>query len=555
MELSLKNFRSELPAEMVRKAEKASTRECDILKKGEYVAYVDERNESFDVSLSVTDSGIISKSSCDCSKKQGICRHQVALMIHLTKETKKQSPSKRKKKLSESAAVLEPIDPIELKDWLADVLENSKDLKLAFMLRFTSAQEYTSETIVELTENAVRLIEKNISNMDAAKQKRIISLWTDIHRSAVEKYLQNPSEKDPFDLVFSLLQTCNRYQDARGGKGIEKYIVTIFNGCITCVNNLQDEEIWEQSVTLWSAYIARVNHYFGSRYLFNFLQLYETSGDSRKKKLALIVANHFTRSKKPGADYARFVFKLVDENSMFEEWFSKFSLLSDDIEFNKFYISALIRIGQTDLAENLAFSQIRTNSYRADNITYYLLMGEVYKRTGDEKKLGGVLLQTVPYTFDFDDYLIAIKYLPDEQKQKSFRGHLISSARNHHHPTGSKNHEFLFRITDYEKKYKKMIDYIHDRTPYSLITKYFEPMFLTDKAALLEAMLRKRDYEGWLYTKEQDESDKQRFAELNELFRKHYTEPYLKLILKHAQKEWYHGLNSFMRFVERNINQ
>jgi len=50
MELTLKNYRMALPKALLKQAEKNTVRECDETTPGNYVAYVDEGNDSFDVS-------------------------------------------------------------------------------------------------------------------------------------------------------------------------------------------------------------------------------------------------------------------------------------------------------------------------------------------------------------------------------------------------------------------------------------------------------------------------------------------------------------------------
>src|SRR5271156_4676146 len=82
MVLTLKNYAAALPADLLLQAKKNKVRECDETEKGHFVAYVDDGNESFDVSLTIKAGNEITHHTCECNS--GVfCRHKAALIAHI----------------------------------------------------------------------------------------------------------------------------------------------------------------------------------------------------------------------------------------------------------------------------------------------------------------------------------------------------------------------------------------------------------------------------------------------------------------------------------------
>ena len=52
---------------------------------------------------------------------------------------------------------------------------------------------------------------------------------------------------------------------------------------------------------------------------------------------------------------------------------------------------------------------------------------------------------------------------------------------------------FSFQLLDYEEKYKKMLEFIKERTPYHLIIQYAEKMINADRKSFLKELMHKLD--------------------------------------------------------------
>jgi hypothetical protein len=127
MKIFLKNYKTAIPEELQKLAEKNTVRECDETVRGHCVAYVDEGKDSFDVSLVFGTDQQISTHSCDCKNTGNFCRHKAALLIHIAKGTKTPQSVNAKKK-SKAEVLPDEAGPEDLKQWVKDLLHKNKDI-------------------------------------------------------------------------------------------------------------------------------------------------------------------------------------------------------------------------------------------------------------------------------------------------------------------------------------------------------------------------------------------------------------------------------------------
>lgn len=186
MELTLKNYTTTLPKELLKLAAKNTVRECDETEKGHYVAYVDDGSESYDVSLVIEPGGEIKIADCDCKNNQHFCRHKTALLLFIAGEKKVKTTVKAKIKISKSEPLLEEAALNELKDWVRNLLTKNPDIELAFIHHFSAKHhQFTPEEIEKITNDALKAVVKTKKNVDPTQLKKIIELWTDIHAPIV----------------------------------------------------------------------------------------------------------------------------------------------------------------------------------------------------------------------------------------------------------------------------------------------------------------------------------------------------------------------------------
>lgn len=237
MNLSLKNYTTTLSKELQKLAEKNKVRECDETEKGHYVAYVDEGNDTFDVSLILSPKLEVVSHSCDCKNNGAFCRHCTALLIHLAKGTKI-TQSVKAKKISKAESLLEEAELIDLKEWVRDLLQKNKDIELSFTHYFSGKQQqYTPDEVTKLTDKAVKAVIKSKKNIDPTQLKKLIDLWSDIHAPIVKSYHANVANENSFLNFHTVIEGCLLFQanintnTNRIGKYAEGLLQQSVGGC------------------------------------------------------------------------------------------------------------------------------------------------------------------------------------------------------------------------------------------------------------------------------------------------------------------------------------
>ncbi|AZB22308.1 hypothetical protein EG338_09625 [Kaistella haifensis] len=132
--LNIIDLESQFSKQKINKAKKLSLREIEEDKKNNFICFIDEGEESYDVQISINEKLEIIDSSCDCSD-QGFCNHLLALAIHIF-EIKNNKPTKKTKlkakKISEAELAIENLNSEEIKGWILEFFKKIKRQKFNF---------------------------------------------------------------------------------------------------------------------------------------------------------------------------------------------------------------------------------------------------------------------------------------------------------------------------------------------------------------------------------------------------------------------------------------
>ena len=559
MEISLKHFKTILSKELLKQSEKNKVRECDETEKGHFVSYVDEGDESFDVSLTISSDGEVTEHTCDCKNGNIFCIHKASLLTHISTGKKLKHFIKPKKKISESETLLEETGLTELKEWVRDLLAKNKDIELAFIHYFSAKNhEYTTEEVVKLTTEAIKAIVKNKKNIDPTQSKKLIELWTEIHAPVVQNYLANIADENSFLNFHAVTETCCLFQlkiNINSNK-IPKYIEGLLQQSVEYLNNIYAEETWATATGYYIKYIPDGFDKIRMHYLLHLKNLVSFSNEERRKKLVELLAVQYKKSNADnilnGAQYTKIIFELVQEYKLSSEYCHLFQPIRYDNDFNTKLIRLLIQFNHIDLAEKYSRQQIAQNFREEYNIPYLRLLKEIYSLQKDEPKLANVLVELFPHTYDFDDFIHIYTKMQGDEEKKKWRTKILSKARNASRNNIIEATEFCFKLLAYEKKYMKMIEYIDEYTPHRIILQHFEQMVLSDKARLLKAIIEKRESYYWGIGKNDPEDDKNYFPAFFAAMLKHYTAVYLKAVIKNTvNTKLHYSLNKFVIYMKR----
>lgn len=210
--------------------------------------------------------------------------------------------------------------------------------------------------------------------------------------------------------------------------------------------------------------------------------------------------------------------------------------------------------GHLDLAKEYCQEQINSNYKEEYSIPYLKLLKEIYSIQRDEKGLVNVLNTLLPYTYNFDDFLYIYQRMA-EAERKAWRTKMLSRASNASY-SNKYARLFRFKLMDYDKNYRKMIDYIDSYTSFRSILEYFEPMALAYKKELLHAIIRKRDDYGFDSNSKESQNDVLCFPELFGKILHHYPADYLKLaVAQEERSNGYYSLNKFLIYMKEQLNK
>ncbi len=559
MEISIANYTTALPKALLSKAAKLAVRECDETEKGHFVAYVDEGEESYDVSLTLTPKGVVAAHTCDCKKGNSFCGHQAALLVQLAKGKQVKAVSKVKAKLNKAEALLETAGEVELKVWIRELLARNKDIELAFVHHFSAKQhEYTPEEAAQITRDAIKAVVKNKRTIEISELKRIVDLWTGIHAPIVQQYQAAAAEEAAFNNLHAVIKSCVEFNGKTNNTStkIPKYIEGLLLQCTEYLNNLQDETAWTKGT---GYFITRLKDDFGNvamHYLAHLNSLFGISNPHRKAAIIERLIVHYSKNNPDrmynGGAYTKMIFTIVQENGLFQQYQHVFKPIQFDNTYNLQLIKLLIEEGNFATAETFCTQQINSNFRDVYNIPYLELLKEIYTKQQKKGNLMKILSLLLPHTFDFSDFLYFSNTMPDGEEKKTWRTKILTKARN----ASSSNLKavfFCFQLMEHENKFLKMIEYIDSYTPYTTVLHYFDKMAGADKAKLLMAIIQKSRsyYSSFSQDRKTEEAC---FPELLSVMIQCYTPDYLRAaLLKQKQAAFFYSSGPFWEYMTKEL--
>ena len=551
MELSLGNYKTSLPKELLKKAENNKVRECDEAEKRHFVAYVDEADETFDVSLTFSPAGKVVNQSCDCKNSNFFCSHKTALLVHIAKGAKI-TQSVKAKKISKAEALLDEAEPNDLKEWVRDLLRNNKDIELSFAHYFSAKeQQYTPTEVVKLTDEAVKAVVKSKKNIDPTQLKKLVELWKTVHSPIVKMYLANVTDENAFINFHTIMETCLAvdYKLNTSSNRIVKYLEDLLQQSTEVINNLFKDEAWKTAISHFTENVYNKDA-IRLHYLNHLKNIISISNETRRNILIDQLATLYKeKSGVPAINihhFTKFLFSTVEEYGLTDKYFLLFEPITFDNEFNLKLIRIFIGHGELNTAKEFCEKQINVNFREEYNIPYLQFLKEIYVLENDERNLTQVLSQLLPHTYSFEDFIYIYDRISNVEEQKKWKAKVLARAR-----TASKNYnrgatEFVFRLFDAEKRYLKMIENIDTKTPYSIILEYFHPMASASKESLLLAIIKKNDD----YFKLDGIDESECFPQLLAAISTYFTKEFLITTIKQVAKQSYYSRpNSFIEYV------
>jgi hypothetical protein len=340
-----------LSPEKLRKIESLIVRECDETSKGQFVAFVAEGGQDYDVAISLSPKGEILSHSCDCTDPEPICRHKSALMLYIQKGQPKKGvkPALVKKKSNPILDLLGEIEEKELRNWLGEFLVSHKEMELLFSNRFSKTTHiYTPEEAIKITEDAVKSVINKKRKIDQSELKKVLQLWKTVHQPILDYYLMAVEKEDHFNVFHALFCSC--FDFARriniSNKKLSDYLSELLSVSVANKNNLNDQSAWLASVRFFTNKLTIKDCDYYHRYLSHLHEVFTGTREDRKKILLHLVMDTFTLFKTTNpyhfTDFMKVAFAMVSEANQFVEYQTHFTPSRYENDYNSDLIDSLI---------------------------------------------------------------------------------------------------------------------------------------------------------------------------------------------------------------------
>ena len=553
--ITLTNYSSLFSADLQKKAKATKVRECDEVDKNCFVAYVDDGTETFDVTIKIGKGKVVEKHDCDCGGTAPFCKHKLALLQHIDADPKPEKKVRKVAKLSPTALLLESADIEKLKLWVLELIKKNKDIELSFLHHFSEEKKkYTPEEIREISLQAVKVVVGRRKNIEAGEVKKIVDVWTTIHKPIIDDYISDVSDKNEFlnfDAIINIVFTQQIFYVVSSNKFF-KYIESLLLKIIEPINKVVYEPSWELAVGHFNKKIYSGDREIKKLYLIFLTSLITISSDERKKKLAFAMLEQFkiyvSGEKYQLVEYNLTMLGIAESNDLFSQYHAFFKPIHYQNEYNIKLINVLIAHGYYELAEKFCKQQINNNSNSKYDFSYYILLKKIYVATKDNKKLAYVISVMFNQTYDFNEYNFILDHIEGEENKnkwmKSVRQNALMDAKAYN----KKAMNFYFELLNSENNSKKMLDTLTSFRTYELILKFFEPMYQANKKSFLEAIIMKNysySFSGGKYRGEKEET----LEELLQKVIKFYSLEYITTLFEYSNKTSIYGYeNVFLQY-------
>ena len=561
--LNLKNFKKHFSDDIKLWAIKCKVRECDEVSKGQFVAFVDLGEQSFDVSLHLNPKKEITASSCDCPKGDSLCQHKFALLMHLSGNEKVTAPKLIKNKISPHQLILNELSHEDLKSWLLKLLEKDKPLKAEFIQEFSKTEDLFL-TQIELEKKLKELLKavagaKKI--LEPSDFKKAMSLWENFSLNHLKIYLKNPCLNVNFEQLEFLMMALNNQIDAVRTQTFTSYkniFKKISKETSKSIAQIIDDQSFTKAISILSSNMVN-NQWYNTDILRILHETYELSDDTRKNEilnLSITKYQVFHSNSHYGDPYfTKTMWSMIKNLNQTKKHAAKILPISYNNDFNIELIGSLINDQNLDLAITYCNKILKSNLYVEYNLPYWLILKKIYKATKQTDELLEVKKQLLPFTANFEDFLEIYENMEDEIEKKQFRINLLTKFRTNMGRNQLISSDiFCIKLADYENNYVKLIEYLQ----YYQFIQYFVPaldkMFVYNKKKTLLNIIS--HFQSKYYSENETimEQEKESFLTVYQIIIKYFTEDELVAFFRQHLPSFHRSQKgSLVSFLTKNI--
>ncbi len=545
--LSLKNFKKHFADDTKLWAAQCTVRECDEETKGNFVAFVDQGDQSFDVSLSLNTKQEILSSTCECSKGDAMCQHKFALMLHLAGNEKVATPKLVKSKISPLDSIFSDLGHEGLKAWVLKTFEKDKALQEEFVQEFTKEEEklWTLPELEKKLKGLLKVVFGAKKNIETADFKKAMGLWETFALAAIKPYSDRPTLLSHFELFRNVLTALNTQISPISTRTFTSYdniYKKIFaQASHTLASNLSDED-FEIAIKLIITHLSNGSYYIEPMLKFCIMIFKLVALEKQKLILGLIMplySKFHTNLKFGDAVFTKAITEMVETTGEFEKYSEELLPVSYANSYNVDLIEQLIDIKKYERSIKICKSIIQGNYYPEYNMPYYVLLKKLYTATNNTVAALEIKKELLPLTGNFEDFVEIYESTPDTPERKAWKTLLLSKHRSKTRGGEFPNSdEFCIKMAAYDQNFSRLIDYLKE---YSCV-QGFVP-FLSNMLAFNKLKTLKNLLQGFMFISRTAQPDyitkeKEQYPLVLEILQTHFEEHELNLYFSQHAREY-----------------
>jgi len=499
MEITIKNYKSKLPDDVIKKSLRCEVRECDEVNPGVFESYVDELDRSYDVSITI-DKTLLVKHNCDCDSPASICHHKAALIAFIAKGSKPAAKIRTTKKVDPLQQALEDADPVKLREWVLKTLSKQKELGLAFLTEFSTVKKiYTPDEVVALTDDAVKAVINRRKKAETSEVKKIVELWSELHRPLIENFCAEPTNANYFAQLHAIVDTVYmyRYRIATNSKRFESYLKQVIDQITPVVSIIQDDESWNICIGYFASEVfMEMFRELRKDYVNLIINNFNSGSSARRALIVKHIMNIYLSRKQDNLadamELSHLSLRMAFANQQFAEYKDWFRPVRHAYLYNLNIIDGLLELGDLKKAESICLDQIGQNTNSEYNSGYNARLRQIYGQTENRNGLASVIARELLKKPNFEDYLFVEEKSTDDEEFRKWRAQVLANARilARFDKTSA---DFSLALRHHEGNWKGLISYIDEYADYDSILLYGSESLDFLPALFLQKLTEKLD--------------------------------------------------------------
>jgi hypothetical protein len=495
---TLKNFKKQFSDDAKLWAVKCTVRECDEESRGHFLAFVDQGEESFDVSVTIA-KDVIDEIKCDCIKGDAYCAHKLALLLFITNNEKVKPLKIVKRKISPLDLVFENIQFTDVKDWLLSTFEKDKPLQLNFLNFFSKKESriFSEKEITAKLMDARRAVLGSKRIIDGRQLKQLTSLWEPIFIEVCQVYFDHPEVRANFNAIKMCMNLISNQAGNLNSNSFSAHDTlekNIRKKISEVLHEVSDFDIFIKAISYLFENIQSNNYYYESNFLKIIVQTFELLNTQKK----LYVLEHFceliidiNKNKFFGDNHlTKAMFKMVLETNSIEKYLLDIKPVSYENKHNSDLISYLVEYKHFDLANTYCLAIIQNNSQDFYNLHYFNFLKVISAITQDNSAYLSILDKIVPVTLQIEDYKLCYENKEPGSDRDYWRNQLLAQVRAKvKRESIYRDMKFCVDLVGYEKNYDKLHAYLGDYPYVSMFMPYFDELLAQNLELTLKQLL------------------------------------------------------------------